>query len=179
LKNKKILKFQIMATIFSIILGTVLHFTYKWSGNNNIVAIFSSINESTWEHLKLAFFPMLIVLIVGYIKFGRKYIISQTLGIIVALIFITTVFFTYTGIIGKDIPIINILIFIIGVILGEFIAYKYMIIKERNSYEKLDKISIIIIVILLIFFIIFTYKPIKINLFMDPVTNSYGINEKK
>jgi ABC-type Fe3+-siderophore transport system permease subunit len=62
--SKKILKYQIFSAIFAIILGAILHFTYEWSGNNAFVATFSSINESTWEHLKLAFFPMLITAII-------------------------------------------------------------------------------------------------------------------
>ena len=62
--SKKLLKYQIFSAIFTIILGTLLHFTYEWSGNNAFVGAFSSINESTWEHLKLAFYPMLITSII-------------------------------------------------------------------------------------------------------------------
>lgn len=62
--SKKLLKYQILSAIFTIILGTLLHFTYEWSGNNAFVGAFSSINESTWEHLKLAFYPMLITSII-------------------------------------------------------------------------------------------------------------------
>lgn len=62
--SKKLLKYQILSAIFAIILGTLLHFTYEWSGNNAFVGAFSSINESTWEHLKLAFYPMLITSII-------------------------------------------------------------------------------------------------------------------
>ena len=65
LKKKYVLIFEIVSTIFIMILGTLLHFTYKWSNNNVIVGTFSAINESTWEHLKLIFFPMLIILIIG------------------------------------------------------------------------------------------------------------------
>ena len=50
--------FQIFSTIFVMILGTLLHFTYEWSGGNLLVASFSAVNESTWEHLKLLFYPM-------------------------------------------------------------------------------------------------------------------------
>ena len=31
----KIKKFEIISTIFIIILGTLLHFTYNWSNNNS------------------------------------------------------------------------------------------------------------------------------------------------
>ena len=69
MKSNKILKFQIFSAIFAIILGTLLHFTFEWSGRNPFVGAFSSINESTWEHLKLAFVPMLITSIIRVFYF--------------------------------------------------------------------------------------------------------------
>ena len=64
--QKSVFKFQIISTIFVIIFGTLLHFTYNWSNNNSLIGAFSAVNESTWEHLKLLFFPMLITIIIGY-----------------------------------------------------------------------------------------------------------------
>ena len=58
LKKNSILIFEIISSIFIMILGTLLHFTFKWSNNNVLVGTFSAINESTWEHLKLIFFPI-------------------------------------------------------------------------------------------------------------------------
>ena len=69
MNKDKILEYQVYSTIFAIIAGTLLHFTYEWSGNNPIVGIFSSINESTWEHLKLAFYPMFISSIIRLFYF--------------------------------------------------------------------------------------------------------------
>ena len=63
---KKVFKFHIFSIIFSIILGILLHFAFEWSGNNLFIATFSAVNESTWEHLKLVFFPMLITIIISY-----------------------------------------------------------------------------------------------------------------
>ena len=39
--------------------GTLLHFVYEWT-NSLWVSPFSGVNESTWEHMKLLFWPMLI-----------------------------------------------------------------------------------------------------------------------
>ncbi len=46
--KNKFLNFQIFSTIFTWILGTLLHFTYELSNENSIVAVFSAVNESTW-----------------------------------------------------------------------------------------------------------------------------------
>ena len=107
-----LIKFQIFSTIFEIILGTILHFTYTWSHNNSLVGLFSAVNESTWEHLKLLFFPMLISTIVGYFTFQDtfpNFLCSKTIGIITAMLFTVIFFYTYTGIIGTNYAFANIL----------------------------------------------------------------------
>ena len=118
---KSIKNFQIFSVFFTFLLGTLLHFTYDWSGKNPIVAIFSAINESTWEHLKLLFFPMLISTIIGYFLFFKtisNYLCAKALGIIVAITFIIILFYTYSGILGKNIPFIDISSFFIATILN-------------------------------------------------------------
>ena len=176
MNNKKsIIKFQILSSILIAILGTILHFTYNWSNENLLVSTFSSINESTWEHLKLLFFPTLITIIIGNFYIGKKipnFLCAKTISIIISISFTTIFFYTYTGILGTNFAILNIAIFFIAIILGEFIAYKLMI----SNFTCNSKISLIILIILLIFFILFTFSPPRIGLFKDPISEGYGIN---
>ena len=168
---KKIRNWQIVAVLFTLVLGTLLHFTYEWSGNNQIVGTFSAINESTWEHLKLLFFPMLIFAIfegINIYKETNNYIEAKTIGIIFGMLFITVFFFTYTGIIGTNFAVLDIGSFFVGVILSEVIAYKIMQMKSFST-NKTKRISIILIIIITLCFIIFTFNPPNINYFRDPV----------
>ncbi len=71
MNKNKIRNYQIFSIIFTIILGTLLHFTYNLLGENAVFASFSAINESVWEHLKLLYFPMLFTLIIGYFYIGK------------------------------------------------------------------------------------------------------------
>lgn len=176
---KLIKKLQIICVIFSIILGTLLHFTFELSSNNLFVASFSAVNESIWEHLKLVFFPIFIFAIIEYFllkNYDNKnnYIFSKTVAIIFAVLFITIFFFTYTGIIGTNYFILDIFLFLFSIIFGEFICYK-LLIKNSKINNKLKYLCIFILLILLFSFIIFTYFPPKINYFKDPVKNDYGI----
>ena len=60
-ENMKYAKLYFAAgLIFSAVLGTLSHFFYKWSGQNPVIALVSPVNESTWEHMKLVFFPILL-----------------------------------------------------------------------------------------------------------------------
>lgn len=125
----KMRNYQIFSIIFACIVGTLLHFTYEFFGENMLVASFSAVNESVWEHLKLFFFPMLFTTIIGYFYIGKNlpnFLCSKLLGIITSILFIIIFFYTYTGIIGKSIVFIDIASFFVAVILGEYLAYKLM-----------------------------------------------------
>lgn len=181
IKQEKLLKMQVIITVISIILGTILHFTYNLSGGNSFIGTFSAVNESVWEHLKLAFFPMLILGIIEYFfvkNISNNYIEAKTIGIFLAISFIVVAFFTYTGILGVDILILDILIFITSIILGETISYKLMK-RENESNNKTKVLAGIILIFLLFSFIICTFNPPKVNLFRDPITKTYGIDRAK
>ena len=171
---KKIKRFQIFSVIFTFIFGTILHFTYQWSGENNFVAIFSAINESVWEHLKLLYFPMLITTIIGYFYLGKEvpnFVYAKAIGILTAIIFTIVFFFTYTGVLGRSIAIVDIASFFIATILGEYVAYRLM----KSRFKCKYRIDIIILIVLGISFIIFTFFTPKIGIFKDPVTGNYGL----
>lgn len=179
MEKKKIIRFQIFSVIFTWILGTILHFLYEWSGDNKIIASFSAVNESTWEHLKLVFFPMLITTIVGFLVIGKdnkKFGCAKTIGIILAMSFIIVFFYTYTGIIGTNFAILDIGSFFVAVILGEYVAYK-IITNDEYKLKCNKRIAVIGLICILLCFIIFTYLPPHIGLFKDPISNGYGIQK--
>jgi hypothetical protein len=179
IKTSKLLKIELIVTILELILGTLLHFIYEWSGNNVIIASFSAVNESVWEHLKLVFYPMLILGLIEYYfvkNIANNYIEAKAIGTFTAISFIVISFFTYTGIIGTNFFIIDILIFIISIILGEWTSYKLM--KRKNESTIQTKILAGgILIFLLSCFIIFTYVTPQVNLFRDFTNGTYGITE--
>lgn len=109
--------------LFTLIIGTLLHFTYEWSGENPFVALYSPVNESVWEHLKLLFFPVLLYtffeIIVLY-KTSGHFLTSRLLAVCIGMFFIASAFFTYTGLLGRDFLALDILIFIFSVLLTFF-----------------------------------------------------------
>ena len=137
--------FLIIGAVFTIITGTLLHFVYEWSGESLFVGIFSPINESVWEHLKLLFFPMSVWILIGYFIFGKKfktYIPSAVIGILSGMILIPMWFYTYTVFTGKPILFLDILSFIISVCVAFFITahlienYNILIVAYENEKEN-------------------------------------------
>ena len=177
MNKREVLKFQIFSIIFVSIFGTLLHFMYEWSGDNKIIAGFSAVNESTWEYLKLLFFPMLITTIIGNFYIGKmvpNFLCAKTCGIVASMLFVVVFFYTYTGVIGRNFAFLDIGSFFGAVLLGEYIAYRVMTVS--NTKFKCNKnLATIVLVVLFMAFIIFTYFTPQIGLFKDPIENEYGI----
>lgn len=96
------------------VLGTLAHFTYEWSGKQLLAGAFCAVNESTWEHMKLLFFPALLFTMIqiaaarerdGAIPAVRA--VSVTAG----LLLIPVLYYTYTGILGRHVLWADIAIF--------------------------------------------------------------------
>ncbi len=56
-----IFRFLIFSSVFSFLLASLFHFAYDFFGQGLIFSFFFPTNESVWEHLKLAFYPTIIV----------------------------------------------------------------------------------------------------------------------
>ena len=178
--NKIIFRLCLFGAIFAIVVGILLHFVYGWSGNNPIVGFFAPINESPWEHMKLAFIPILFFGIVDWIYLRGKvtnYLLSLSAQLLTPIVFILIFFYIYTPISGHPILFLDISSFIIGVILAKWLGYNFLIKDWDFSYS--DIICGILILGLIFFFIISTLNPPRLNPFLDPVTNTYGIHELK
>ncbi len=166
---------------FSIVgvFGTLLHFLYDWTDGNRIVGLFSAVNESIWEHMKLLFFPMIIFAAIESFYFGNDYDnfwCSKLFGILIGLITIPILYYSYTGVLGASADWFNILIFFISAALTFYIETK--IISSSFVCPLSPAVSKIILTIIGILFIVFTFIPPQIPLFEDPLTNTFGINKK-
>ena len=69
--NRKIFAYELAGIVFIIILGSLLHFTFEFSGGNPVVGVFSAVNESIWEHLKLAFWPAILFALIELVPLRR------------------------------------------------------------------------------------------------------------
>lgn len=156
-----------------LICGTLLHFTYQWSGENRIIGLFSAVNESTWEHMKLLFFPSFVYFLVEHKKYGstsKDLLTARTLGLLFGLAFIPVSFYTYSGIIGKNFMIIDIIIFAVSVFLTFYFSSRFLSRPQRLT----SLAAFLILLLMLILFFWFTFFPPHIQLFLDPVNFTYG-----
>jgi Family of unknown function (DUF6512) len=175
-KSKNVLVMEIVGTAFIIFLGSALHFTYALSGNQPLVAFFSAINEAVWEHLKLAFWPSLLWILIEFNplrKMTDNFLPAKAIGTYVMVVFIPIVFYSYTSFTGRSILQIDITTFVVAVVIGQVISYKLMQKKKLPKFANI--ISIIALILLTVLFVVFTFFPPHLPPFQDPNTGQYGI----
>lgn len=173
--KKSINLWQLMGFAMTSLLGTILHFLYDWTGKSLWIAPFSGVNESTWEHMKLLFWPMFLYAIVQnrYFMGYKAFWCIKLRGMLLGLALIPIMFYTYNGVIGKSPDWINIAIFFISA--AAVYIYETRTFKFDNIYCASPKWAFAMLCLLGALFILFTFAPPKIEIFKDPLTNSYGI----
>ena len=95
--------------------GTLLHFLYDWTEKSAWIAPFSGVNESTWEHMKLLFWPTFLFAVMQSLFFKERsdFWCVKLAGTLLGLTLIPVLFYTYNGVIGKSPDWLNITIFFI------------------------------------------------------------------
>jgi Family of unknown function (DUF6512) len=175
-RRTNVLVIELIGTIFIVFLGSALHFTYALSGNNPVVGCFSAVNESVWEHLKLAFWPSLFWMLIAMFplrKVVSNFFSAKTFGAYIMVIIIPAVFYFYTTLTGESIFTVDIATFVAAVIIGQFVSYR--IFKYGKYAWSKERIAIAAMVVLAAVFILFTFFPPHLPIFQDSNTGQYGV----
>lgn len=155
--------------------GTLLHFLYGWTSGNILIAPFSAVNESTWEHMKLLFFPLFIFALIQsrFFKNYENFWCVKLVGILTGLMLIPVLFYTYNGVLGKSPDWVNIAIFFISAAVAFLLETRLF---KKNSLRcKRPWLAFAVICLIGVLFAVFTFAAPRIPLFQDPITGTYGI----
>ena len=175
--KRELRRWEIVGFIATGLFGTLLHFVYEWSGGNRVVAAFSAINESTWEHMKLLFIPFLVFTVVEFIVFSeafRNFFAVKAASILLGLVSIPALFYTLTGMFGKLPDWVNITIFFLADALLYFVSYRLLTDGALRG-GAMQLIGFLLLWALLFTFVWFTYRPPHLPLFLAPVSGCYGL----
>ena len=170
--KKSIFLFELSGFAATTLFGTLLHFAYDWFGKSPIIAPFSAVNESTFEHMKLLFWPMLIYAAIQWTltRPHDGFLCIKLRGIILGITSIPILFYSYNGIIGKSPAWVNIAIFFISAALGFLYELKLFKLPPKKCNNG---IALLLLIFICALFMIFTLFPPHIGIFMDPVTGAY------
>ncbi len=175
ISKKRIILWQLGGFLTLVGVGSLLHFTYAWSGYSPIVGMMSSVNESVWEHLKLGFWSMVLYSVVEYWFLRREirqYFLAKALGLLTLQFFIITFFYIYTILTGAEILIIDIISYILGAALCQMVSYRLM--TDRDAPAWGERLGISVLAVHLALLLVFTFWTPKRGIFVDPHGGTYG-----
>jgi hypothetical protein len=174
--RQKVLAYELAGILFIIIFGSLLHFTYELSGDNPLLGVFSAVNESVWEHLKLAFWPSMLFALIEFLPLrgtANNFVLGKTVGVYVMVALIPAIFYGYTAFTGESLLVVDIASFVVAVFAGQLVSYRLLVYRPLAS--KLRWVSLVFLCVLAVAFVVFTFVPPHIGIFQDSVTLNYGI----
>lgn len=176
--KRRIRTWEFTAGIWILVVGTSLHFVFEWSGDWRPIAVFVPVNESVWEHCKLAVWPGVWFSLVQYGLMKDRpsaFVTAKCLSLISMPAAIIGLFYAYTAVLGKHLLALDILIFVLSIITGQYISYALCIRPPMGTPWRL--LALLGLMLLLAAFCVFSFVPPHAGLFEHAGTGAYGILE--
>lgn len=177
--DRRIVRWELYGILFIIGFGTTLHFWFAWTGYWRPMAVVAAVNESTWEHFKMAFWPGLMVGILEYLTWGkerRDFFVAKFLGLLAMPIITMILFYGYTSIWHHSLPA-DIAVFVASVAGGQLISL-FIFRKEIDWPGFVRPVAAVGLVVMTLAFATQSYFPRKGFLFEHPGTRELGILEE-
>ena len=173
--NRSIPTWQIAGFIFTSIMGTLLHFLFDFTGGSIFAALISAVNESIWEHMKLIYVPMVIFALIEFKAWGKaapSFWCIKLLGLLIALLLIPVIYYTYTGMGGINVDWFNITIFFLAA--GTAFYSETRLFQSAWECKLPSMLSLALIFLIGGLFLYCTFQPPHIPFFQDPITKGFG-----
>lgn len=179
LSDRGIAVLELGAATVVFLVGSLLHFVYELAGFAPWAAVIGSVNESTWEHLKMFFWPGLVVGLLkhAYLRDRLENLAAATaVALWVTPITIALVFYAYLGVVvpisGRGTLLGTIVTAFIGVYLGGWLAY--VVHTAAPVTPRSTRFALASIAVLGVMMVAFTWFPPRTFLFED--FNGYVYN---
>ena len=168
-----VFNFWLGVAVISII-GTLAHFVYDWTHHNKILGLFVAVNESVWEHIKIAITPTLLWSLYDGIIYGiyPNYFLGKFLSLLVLVVLMPTLFYLYEKFLKRDILFLNIAIFYISIMFSQLVFY--VIICQSPISSLAQYLSCLGTFVFFGAYMTLTLKPLNNIIFKDPITGKYG-----
>lgn len=169
-------KTLLVGFFFTFVIGTLLHYTYQWTGYSAVVGLFAPVNGSMWEHLKMLAMPMLLFGLFekrGYAKDLPNFWPARLLSVLAGEVILVVIYELGIAIAGSGSLALGIIDFVVGVALAWVINAK-LLDSGRFASKTARTISAVGIALLLAAFFIFTWQPPQCSFFRDPPTGQFG-----
>ena len=159
------------------LLGSALHFLFDWTKHNKFVALFSAVNESYWEHIKIAIWPVFFLQLVLFSLGGYQipsFIPAATVALYSIPVSMVGLVFLYKALTKRNVLWLDISIFFVCIAVAQSIFV--LVLGQLSPTTGAVVISSLFLLGLILAFLLFTVKPPKEpDVFVDPINKGYGL----
>ena len=170
-------RWELLGIPFIILVGIALHFAFEWSGYWKPMALLAPVNESVWEHFKLAFWPALLWAFLENAMLdelnARAFWSAKGYALLVTPILIAIIFYSYTAMLGQNIFALDIAAFVIAVVATQLSSAQLLKVNIHTRWRRSIGISLLLCQI--VGYSTFTYYPPPLGLFEDGRNGTRGI----
>lgn len=174
--NKRILTWEAVGVVIIFGLGFLVHFAYDWTNHFRPLAGILAVNESIWEHCKLAFWAPLLFALLEYpclSKVSNNFMIAKAASLYSSCLAMVMLFYTYSGMIGFHTLSADIAVFGIAILIGQLISFKLLAANKLPPVWNI--VAIVSVLLAIVLFYLFAFNPPHIPFFKDPRSGLYGI----
>jgi hypothetical protein len=172
-----IVEFSLWMIIPLGIVGSVLHFLFDWTKHNRIVAVIAAVNESYWEHVKIAIWPVVVLQVVLFSVGGFNYssfVPAATIALYSIPISMVGLVFLYKAISRRNILWLDISLFFVVIAIAQVLFV--LVLEQLAADAFLVALSALFLAGLVAAFVRFTFRPPQEpDVFIDPLNKKYGI----
>ncbi len=175
--SHRVLRTEMTGAAFMVFVGSALHFAFGWSGGYKPLALIAAVNESVWEHLKLAFWPGLAwtILVAPRLDIPSLQLLSiKGFTVLITAILIVGIFTSYTEILGQNLLPLDIGTFVLAIVAGQVLSV-WIISAPNNIRQSFLLPGLVLLALQLVAYTTFTYFPPDHWLFIDPRNGLAGI----
>jgi hypothetical protein len=160
------------------VIGSVLHFTFDWSRHSRIAAIFSAVNESYWEHIKIAIWPVALLQVVLFAAGGYQhaaFIPAATVALYSLPISMLGIVFLYKSITKRNVLWLDIAVFFVIIAIAQTL-FVLMLQELSPSWATVALAGIFLAGLVIAFFRFTLRPPNEPDVFIDPLNQKYGLD---
>jgi hypothetical protein len=160
------------------LVGSLLHFLYDWTGHNRLAAIFGAVNESYWEHTKIAVWPVALLQLILFVAGGHRipsFLPAATVALYSLPVTLIGIVFLYKSVTGRNVLWIDIAVFFVTIAVAQtlFVLMLEQLVPNRATIA----LAVLFLAGLLVAYFRFTLRPPREpDVFIDPLTKKYGID---
>jgi len=189
-KKKTLLWLELAGFVFTVVVGTIMHFGFELSGFSRTLAWLFPVNESPWEHLKLSFYPVVFWGLVMYAIIRRSPTLrpsahggvrnvwfARLLGAYVAVMTTVVSWSLQYWLMGRSVLAIDIGMMYAGLLAAALLCRLLLAAQQIGDARLLERCAVAGFALLLAAFVVFSYRVPASRLWLDRPYQAYGIIE--